>query len=634
MTKAPRKPTLRKLEPGKSAPRKPEPRKSAPRKPIPRDANATEVFAGFAQDRKRTGRFPATLGLIIGLVVLVYVGTGIALSGAVPKGASFAGVAVGGMPTDQAIKKLETELGPRLKAPLKVKLGEKTAPLDPVAAGLTPDFAASINQLTRFTLNPLTIMSRLTGVGEQTLKTQVDQRLLDQAVAKVAPLLRMAPREATFQCVDAKLHPVKPQPGYDLNLAEASASIAAKWWRGEPLSLSGTTIAPKSTIAQLDQAAAGPAKTLMSRPVKANVGGKTLEIPTGELCRVASWKLGGKKLAVTLDGAKLRDYVMSRVSGLETNPVDARFEFVNGAPQVVPSINGTKLEAGEVASKIQAGAISPENREVSVDLQPIAPKFTTEDATQAGIKEVIGEFDTPVTAVAKRTGNLRQGAAKITGVMVRPGEEFSLEKVLGPITAENGWSASGVINNGVHTTAVGGGLSQLCATTLNAAWFAGMDLIEFHPHSVWFSRYPAGRECTLWEGSLDLRWRNPNPKPVLLRGWVGAERLHVQMWGTKYFEVKSTQSERSGVRAPGKKVNTWSGCVPSGSGHSGFTISNTRVRLLDGKEHDSKTYTHTYQPDDQIVCAKDGKDGKDAKAKSASRGASGVKPPTNPKAVD
>ncbi|STY98463.1 hypothetical protein [Mobiluncus mulieris] len=61
------------------------------------------------------------------------------------------------------------------------------------------------------------------------------------------------------------------------------------------------------------------------------------------------------------------------------------------------------------------------------------------------------------------------------------------------------------------------------------------------------------------------------------------------------------------------------------------------MRLLDGKEYDSKTYTHTYQPDDQIVCAKDGKDdkdGKDAKAKSTSRGASGVKPPTNPKAVD
>ncbi|STY98467.1 hypothetical protein [Mobiluncus mulieris] len=68
----------------------------SPRKPIPRDTNATEVFAGFAQDRKRTGRFPATLGLIIGLVVLVYVGTGIALSGAVPKGASFAGSRSGG----------------------------------------------------------------------------------------------------------------------------------------------------------------------------------------------------------------------------------------------------------------------------------------------------------------------------------------------------------------------------------------------------------------------------------------------------------------------------------------------------------------------------------------------------------
>lgn len=594
MTKAPRKPVSRDAK--------------ALRKPAPRDANATEVFAGFAQDKKRSGRLPARIGIIIGIILVCYVGLAAAVSGVAPKGTSFAGVKVGGMPTDRAIKKLETELGSKLKAPLAVKLGEKTAQIDPTTAGLTADFSASVRAVTEFSLNPLRIMSHLTGTGAQPLKTSVDHQLLDQAVAKVAPSLQMAPHEADFLCQDGQLQPVKPQPGRALNLTEASAVIAENWWRDQPLHLPGTTTAPKTTVAQLEQAAAGPAKTLMSGPVKANIGTQTLEIPTGELCRVATWKLEGGKLAPTLDGTKLREYVMSRLSGLETNPVDARFDFPqrsSGAPVLVPATNGTKLTPEELAAKLLAGAISPENREVTVDLAQIAPQFSTADAKAAGIKEIIGEFDTALTASATRTGNLRLGAAKVTGVLVKPGEEFSLEKTLGPIKAEHGWAASGVINNGVHTQALGGGLSQMCVTTLNAAWFAGMDILEFHPHSVWISRYPEGRECTLWEGSLDLRWRNSNPTAVLLRGWVGGGRLHVQVWGTKYYQVESSKSNRAKVRAPGKKVNRTAECVPSSAGHPGFTISNTRRRLLDGKEHDTKTYTHTYQPDDQIVCAKD-----------------------------
>lgn len=577
-----------------------------PKKVPPREAKATEVFAGFAQDRKRSGRLPAAIGILMGVVVLGYVGLAAAVSGAVPKGATFSGVAVGGLAPQKAIEKLNTELGSKLKEPFAVKLNEKTATLDPVAAGLEPDFSVSIHDLTDFSLDPLRIMSHLTGVGAQPVKSKINHEQLKQAVSAVAPNLKTAPHEADFQCVDGQLQPVKPQEGRELKVGEASDVIAKNWWmRDKVLELPGMSSPPKTTVAQLDAAVAGPAKTLMSDPVKVNIDGKSLEIPPSQLCQVASWKLEGEKMVPQLDGVKLREFALGALSGLERDPVNARFEFVNGAPNIVASTNGTKLTPEAMATKILAGAISEENREVTVDLEQIAPDFSTEDAKNAGIKEVIGEFDTALTSDVSRTKNLRLGAQRVTGVLIQPGEEFSLEKALGPITVENGWYKSGVINNGVHTLGLGGGLSQMCVTTVNAAWFAGMDLVEFHPHSVWISRYPMGRECTLWEGTLDLKWKNPNPNPVVLNSWVDGGRLHVQIWGTKYYQVESSQSERKNVRQPGKKVNTWSGCVPSGAGSPGFTISNTRKRLLDGKEHDSKTYTFTYMPDDAIVCAKD-----------------------------
>ena len=355
----------------------------------------------------------------------------------------------------------------------------------------------------------------------------------------------------------------------------------------------------------MDAATEGEAKTLMSAPVKLNVGGQSLEIPTAELCQDVTWSLRGEELKASFDGEKLKKFTLGSTKGLETEPVNARFSFSSGTPQVVASVDGTKLDPKELADRVTLGATSTENREVSLDLTPIPPQFSTDDANKAGVKEIIGEFATPLTADSVRTSNLTKAAQILTGKMYLPKQDFSLERDLGPLTPENGWRASGVFENGVHTTAIGGGLSQMCVTALNAAWFAGMDLIEFNPHGVYFTRYPAGRECTLWTGSLDLKWKNPNPTAVVLQGWTGGGQLHMRIWGTKYYTVESTQSPRTNYVQPKQTINNWSKCVPSGAGQPGFTVSNTRTRYLDGKKVDSKTYTHTYAPDNAVVCAKD-----------------------------
>ena len=571
-----------------------------------RAANAAEMFPGFAQDKKRSGKVPVAIGVVIGVLALAYVGLALAVSGSMPRGSSFAGVSVGGMTPDAAIKKLDSELGNKLKQPFPVKLGAKTANIDPTVAGLQPDFASSVHEVADFSLNPVKIIAHLGGAGALDLKSKIDEKALDKAVSAAAADLKSPPQEAGFNCQAGQLKPVKPGPGRDLDLKAATALLQTSWWKqGDPLELPGKSSAPKSTQAHLDAATKGEAKTLMSAPVKLNVGGQSLDIPTAELCQDVTWSLRDDELKASLDGEKLKKFTLENTKGLETEPVNASFSFASGSPQVVASQDGTKLDPKKLADRVTLGATSEENREVSVDLTPIPPAFSTDDANKAGVTEIIGEFATPLTPDGIRTGNLTKAAQILTGKVYLPNKDFSLERDLGPITAENGWHYSGVFENGVHTQALGGGLSQMCVTTLNAAWFAGMDLIEFNPHGVYFTRYPAGRECTLWTGSLDLKWKNPNPTPVVLQGWTGGGQLHMRIWGTKYYTVESTQSPRTNYVQPKTTVNNWSKCVPSGAGQPGFTISNTRTRYLNGKKVDSKTYTHTYAPDNAVVCAKD-----------------------------
>jgi len=564
------------------------------------------MFPGFAQDKKRSGKFPVFIGAAIGVLALAYVGVAVAVSGSMPRGSSIAGVSVGGMTPDAAIKKLDSDLGDKLKQPFPVKLGAKTANIDPAVAGLQPDFTSSVHEVADFSLNPIKIIAHIGGAGALDLKSKIDEKALYKAVSAAAADLKSAPQEADFNCQAGQLKPVKPSPGRELNLKAATALLQTSWWKqGDPLKLPGKSSTPKSTQAQLDAATEGEAKTLMSAPVKLNVGGQSLEIPPAELCQDVTWSLRGEELKASFDGEKLKKFTLGNTKGLETEPVDARFSFSSGSPQVVASVNGTKLDPKELADRVTLGATSGENREVSLDLTPIPPQFSTDDANKAGVKEIIGEFATPLTADSVRTSNLTRAAQILTGKMYLPKQDFSLERDLGPLTPENGWRASGVFENGVHTTAIGGGLSQMCVTALNAAWFAGMDLIEFNPHGVYFTRYPAGRECTLWTGSLDLKWKNPNPTAVVLQGWTGGGQLHMRIWGTKYYTVESTQSPRTNYVQPKQTINNWSKCVPSGAGQPGFTVSNTRTRYLDGKKVDSKTYTHTYAPDNAVVCAKD-----------------------------
>ena len=149
-------------------------------------------------------------------------------------------------------------------------------------------------------------------------------------------------------------------------------------------------------------------------------------------------------------------------------------------------------------------------------------KVTTEQATALGIKEKMGDFTTQFPHAPYRNVNIGTAAAKINGTLLKPGETFSLNKIVGERTKENGFTEGNIISGGKFVLDLGGGVSQSATTTFNAAFFAGLKILEHKAHSVYISRYPVGREATVAWPSVDLKFLNDSghgrPGPDDLQG--------------------------------------------------------------------------------------------------------------------
>ena len=230
-------------------------------------------------------------------------------------------------------------------------------------------------------------------------------------------------------------------------------------------------------------------------------------------------------------------------------------------------------------------------------------EYTTEEAEKASFDEVMGEFTTGGFSGASGT-NISRTASMVDGAIVLPGETFSLNGHTGPRGTAQGFVESDIIIDGRASEAVGGGISQFATTLYNASYFAGMEDVAHTPHSYYISRYPAGREATVYEGAIDLQFRNTFDVPVRIESFVSGDSVTVRIKGQKQVDVQSISGPRTNPTQPEKRtVDKNDHCSPS-SGAPGFTTTDTRViRDLSGKELSRETQTTVYDPQPIVTCS-------------------------------
>ncbi|GAA1627776.1 VanW family protein [Georgenia ruanii] len=573
--------------------------------PMPSASPLLQFPAAPAQAPRTSRKRGLTVAAIIVAVAAVAYGVGAWFVGdRVPNGTVVAGVSIGGLPEDEARQRLTSGLEDVQGEVVPVSIGgENVSSIDPAAVDLTLDANATLDPLVGFSLDPRVLWGHLFGRGEAPAVSRANEDALHTALETAASELDVAPVEGAIAFTGATPEPTEPVAGRSVDVDAAAQLVLREWLSSErPLELPTKEVQPTVDAAAVDKAMTELAEPLVSGPVAVSVEDKLAQLSPQTLAAHASFVGHDGALQLEMDGEGLAEAVQEANPEIGVAGEDAKIILnANAEPQIVPSTSGRGLDPKELGQAVATAGTSTD-RTATVQLVDAEPEFTTEDAQALGVKEIIADFSTPMPYDPVRTKNLEVGTAKVTGMLVKPGEEFSLLKALGPITAANGYVSSGVVEDGFSTTALGGGLSQLSTNMFNVGLISGMDDIDHKPHSRWFDRYPAGREATLWEGQTDLVWRNNTDYGVLVHAWVGNGRVHTRLWSTKVWDVKITSSDHYNITRPTTVYNPAEKCIAESGGQYGFTVTVTRERSRAGQAPESQKWTWTYQPWNKIVC--------------------------------
>lgn len=161
------------------------------------------------------------------------------------------------------------------------------------------------------------------------------------------------------------------------------------------------------------------------------------------------------------------------------------------------------------------------------------PEITTDNANSLGISALLGKGESDFTgSPPNRIHNIKTGAAKINGILIKPDEEFSLLKAIGEVDGEHGFKQELVIKEDRTTPEFGGGLCQIGTTVFRTALAAGLPITERKSHSYRVAYYePAGTDATIYNPSPDLKFINDTPGYILVQTKVLNTALSFEFWG-------------------------------------------------------------------------------------------------------
>lgn len=575
--------------------------------PEPDDVSTTEGGSS-ARHRRRGVVVPVLVGcgLLLAFVV-AYLVELLVTSGEIERNTTVAGVEIGGLTPTEAQAAIESATGASFSTTHRMTVHGVVVEIKPDAAGLTADVRRAVAEVGTRSANPIDRVRSFFSDRQANLPVTMDRAALDAYIASVAAKTDVKPVEGELVLKGASIDSVAPVTGWTLDRAAAAQKIAVAFERGGPAALEGLALPAADHQVRTTPEALAKAKnaaaTAVSGPITLVAGSRRLTVGVEQIAAVTTIKPDGAGgFSVTVNGAKLRAPLTAEVEKTYTKPVDGSVAITAGKPVITPSIDG-KVADWAATEKAISAATAGKDRTATVVYTVTRPKITTEVVKSWGIKEIIGEFKTGGFAYASGV-NVRVVAAKVQGAFIAPGATFSLNDFTGPRGREQGYVDAGILIDGAPAKAVGGGISQFATTLYNASYFAGMRDVTHKAHSIWISRYPPGREATVYEGLIDLAFANDYPTAVMIETIWTENDITVRLWGTKHVKVESVSSDRYDYTSPATITRPYGEPCSAQGGGQGFSIDNTRIiRDLSGNEIKREKRTTVYNGSPTVVCA-------------------------------
>ncbi len=428
----------------------------------------------------------------------------------------------------------------------------------------------------------------------------VDQRILQDYLVHIAPSIERAPQDAALSIAAAKVVGTPSTPGVQL-LVDATANdvlLAIQGLQPRTMTIRTRTLAPLVGDTALVQAQSR-AVDLLRSPIELVRGDQRWVWPAEKLAELLRVEAKGGKLEVMVDKNLLDQAVEGLAQVVDTGTAEPRLRFGAGQVRIVQEgAPGWHLKQDATATAISTLLMrsQPTTRTLALPVEQLTPKITKDTLGGLGIKELIGEGKSSFSGSAQyRMTNIQAGAARMDGVLIAPGEEFSFNTQLGEVTPANGFVEGYAIIGNRTQLEWGGGVCQDSTTVFRAAFWAGLPITERHAHAFYISWYDQfalgpqgdgqGMDASIYTGVNDLKFVNDTGNWLLMQTDVDDvnQVLAVRLYGTKpnrevRLEGPTITNE---VRAPSEPVYLEDASLPAGSVHQSDTARDGRDITVD-----------------------------------------------------
>ncbi len=186
---------------------------------------------------------------------------------------------------------------------------------------------------------------------------------------------------------------------------------------------------------------------------------------------------------------------------------------------------------------------------VVVEDQPQIPSTAT--GAELGITELLwSETSYFYGSSTERIQNIQAAASRFHGVLVPPGEIFSMGETMGDVSLESGFAEALIIYGGRTIKGVGGGVCQVSTTLFRTVFNAGFPIIERYSHAYRVSYYEmtasgavdprlAGLDATVYFPLVDFKFKNDSPYWILMETYVNVN-ARTLTW--KFYSTKDGRS--------------------------------------------------------------------------------------------
>ncbi|MDP1845892.1 MAG: VanW family protein [Candidatus Moranbacteria bacterium] len=240
--------------------------------------------------------------------------------------------------------------------------------------------------------------------------------------------------------------------------------------------------------------------------------------------------------SLSVDEDSLGGFVNKLKDETRVDPENAKLAF-EGDKVSAFSTNKNGYEISDQESReniIKALQEDPYKKDINLPTKVLEPEITSTNLDKYGIKKLIGQGTSNFRGSPKnRIHNINVGASRFNGVIIKPGEEFSFIKTLGPVDASTGYLPELVIKVDKTIPEYGGGMCQVSTTCFRAALNAGLKITARTNHAYPVQYYaPQGTDATVYIPNPDLRFVNDTPGYILMQTHIEGTQLAFDFYGT------------------------------------------------------------------------------------------------------